>query len=209
MVETKDLDKPFTREDVSIEQEETAYSGFFTAKKFTLRHTLFAGGQSALITRELFCRGQSVGILLYDPQLDCVGLTRQFRIGCLDNVEGPWVWEVIAGVNDKNETPQQVAVREVAEESGIVIEERDLLPICGYYTSPGGTDEYLQLYCALTSLAEAGGVYGLDGEGEDILFKTLSYDMVISAMLNGSINNAATVIALQWLQLNKARLAEN
>jgi ADP-ribose pyrophosphatase len=202
------LDKKFSKADVDIREEKTVYQGFFKIKKFLLSHQLFRGGQSRILMRELFCRGTSVGVLLYDPHSDRVGLAKQFRIGCLENETGPWVWEVIAGINDKNETAEQSALREVAEESGIVITQANLVPICNYYSSPGGTDERLQLFCAITTLAETEIVSGLEQEAEDILFKTLAYPEVINAMLDHKINNAATIIALQWLQLNRQSLRE-
>ena len=202
------FDKKFCGADVDIKEEKTAYQGFFKIKKFLLSHSLFRGGQSKTLMRELFCRGSSVGVLLYDPQSDRVGLAKQFRIGCLDNEQGPWVWEVIAGINDKNEKPGQVAVREVQEESGLCITEASLVPICNYYSSPGGSDERLQLFCAISALTETESLSGLEQEAEDILFKTFDYPVAIGAMLDGSINNAATIIALQWLQLNRHSLRE-
>jgi len=201
-------DKKFTRHDATVMEEKTVYQGFFKIKKFLLTHRLFRGGVTREVSRELFCRGTSVGVLLYDPVTDRVGLAKQFRIGCLDNEQGPWVWEVIAGINDKNETPEQVALREVREESGLTITQASLVPICNYYSSPGGSDERLQLYCAITPLSEVEDVFGVDHESEDILFKTLAYPEVINAMLDHSINNAATIIALQWLQLNRQSLRE-
>lgn len=200
------LDKKFSRADANIAEEKTVYQGFFRIKKFLLDHKLFGGGYSKPLLRELFCRGTSVGVLLYDPRSDRLGLVKQFRIGCLDNEQGPWVWEVIAGINDKNESAGQVALRELQEECGIVLTEANLVPICNYYSSPGGSDERLQLFCALTALTEMENVSGLEQEAEDILFKTFDYTEAIGAMLNGSINNAATIIALQWLQLNRQKL---
>lgn len=191
---------------IDILEEKTVYSGFFKIKQFILRHSLFQGGQTPAITRELFCRGTSVGVLLYDPRSDRVGLVRQFRIGCLGNEQGAWVWEVIAGINDKRENPAAVARREVEEECGLELAEEALIPICNYYSSPGGTDERLQLYCGLRHLDDTERFGGVAGETEDILFKTFDRSEAIGAILNGTINNAATIIALQWLELNKAEL---
>jgi len=202
------LDKKFSLTNVAIQEEQTVYRGFFQIKKFLLKHALFRGGDSGAVRRELFCRGESVGVLLYDPDTDRVGLARQFRIGCLANEYGPWVWEVIAGVKEKGETSEQVAIREVNEESGIVIDGNHLLPVCNYYSSPGGSDERLQLYVAMAALKNTENVFGLAEENEDILFKTFDYPSAINAMLSGEINNAATVIALQWLQLNRQMLRE-
>jgi len=200
------VDKHFSRHDITIAEEQIVYKGYFKIKQFLLKHKQFHGGESKTITRELFCRGNSVGVLLYDPVSDRVGLAKQFRIGCLENEHGPWVWEIIAGVNDKQESAAQVAVREVKEESGIVVREDKLIPICNYYSSPGGTDERLQLFCALIELPEIEAVHGLESESEDILFKTMDYSQAFSAMLQGMINNAATIIALQWLELNRHKL---
>jgi ADP-ribose pyrophosphatase len=202
------LDKTFNRADVTIGEAKVVYKGFFRIQKFLLKHKLFHGGESKLISRELFCRGNSVAVLLYDPACDRVGLVKQFRIGCLDNEHGPWVWEIIAGVNDKNESAEQVAIREVREESGMAITAANLVPICNYYSSPGGTDERLQLFCAITALPETEEVHGLHDEAEDILFKTFDYTEAIGATRQGTINNAATIIALQWLELNRQRLRE-
>jgi len=200
------LDAEFTEKDVDIIKSKTAYNGFFKIKKILLQHKLFQGGLSDEIKRELFCRGTSVGVLLYDPDSDRVGLVQQFRIGCLQSENGPWVWEVIAGINDKQESSMDVAIREVREESGLSLMPESLTPICEYFASPGGSDEQLQLYCGITPFDNEQGIFGLKEESEDILFKTFAYDQVISAMLEGRINNAATIIALQWLQLNREKL---
>jgi len=200
------LVKLFSRNDVRLLEEKTVYSGFFKIKQFLLKHKLFHGGESKMISRELFCRGNSVAVLLYDPVSDRVGLVKQFRIGCLNNEHGPWVWEVIAGVNDKNERATHVAVREVQEESGITITEEGLVTICNYYSSPGGTDERLHVFCAIISLPEVEEVHGLADEAEDILFTTFNCEAAFRAVREGIINNAATIIALQWLELNRPAL---
>ena len=58
---------------------------------------------------------------------------------------------------------------EVAEETGLHITADCLQPIARYYSSPGGTDERLQLFCALCELPEnPDGTYGRPEEGEDI-----------------------------------------
>jgi ADP-ribose pyrophosphatase len=202
------LDRLFTRKDVLIKEDKSVYRGYFGIRKFLLSHRLFSGKTSALFTRELFTRGQSVGVLLYDPWCNRVGLVKQFRIGCLDNVHGPWVWEVIAGVNDRRESPEQVALREILEESGHQLCPEQLIPVLDYYASPGGSDEHMYLFCAIAHLDMEEHLNGLSDEHEDILFKVFAYEEAIGAMLSGLVNNAATVISLQWLQLNKTLLQE-
>lgn len=197
----------FSRSDVELLENEEAYQGFFTIRQYRLRIPLYEGGVSPVFQRELFVRGDSVGVLLYDPASDRVALVRQFRIGCLGNEAGPWVWEVVAGIIDKEESAEAVALREITEETGLTILPGQLQPICQYYSSPGGSDERLQLFCALVDLsAVQEGIHGLAEEAENIEFKTFDYPTVVNAMLEGEINNAATIIALQWLQLNREQL---
>ena len=195
--------------DVVIEKTETVFSGFFRVLRYQLTHRLFNGGWSAPISRELFARGNSVGVLLYDAQRDCVALTQQFRIGCLDNEHGAWVWEVVAGMVKPDEADMDVAVREVAEETGLHIQSTCLLPVARYYSSPGGTDERLRLFCALCELPDdLDGIHGLPEEGEDIRVRRFAADAVFDAMLEGTINNAASIIALQWLQIHRDALRQ-
>ena len=56
--------------------------------------------------------------------------------------------------------------------------------------------------------AGMGGIFGLQEENEDIKVHVLSAEDAFAAVRSGRINNAATIIALQWLQLNYARVKE-
>lgn len=194
----------FSRADVKILSEKTVFKGFFEMREYRLSHRLFRGGWGEPITRELFVRGLAVGVLLYDPDHDLVGLVEQFRIGALDNAAGPWLLEVVAGVVEAGETPEDVALRELEEEAGI--SGAELLPVCDFLVSPGGESERIKLYCGLTSLEGKGGIFGLDEEGEDIRFQVMSRQDAMQAMADGYCNNSQIVICLQWLMLNVSKL---
>lgn len=194
------------KSDLHIQQTELVYNGFFKMKKIHLQHALFAGGQTPTITRELFDRGEAVAVLLYDPILDSVVLTEQFRIGATDEAS-PWLFELVAGMIESGEQPQEVAKREALEEAGAVIEQ--LIPICDYLVSPGGTNEKLYVYLALVDSTQLQGIHGLADESEDILLHTFSRETAYRAVQSGQINNAATIIALQWLQLNVNHYRKN
>ena len=189
----------FTRDDVTVLENKPVYQGFFEVRRFTLQHALYNGGESQPLSRELFVRGESVGVLLYDPVNQLVGLVQQFRVGALNDPNSPWLYEVVAGMREEHQSVEETAKREVSEETGLVIES--LERICSYWVSPGGCDEKLHLFCAYTDLSEAGGHYGSSEENEDILFQVLTVDQVARMFSEGVFNNAATVIALQWLQL--------
>lgn len=194
----------FGQDDVRIEAQELVFKRFFSIEKLTLRHKLFAGGWSEPITRELFRRGGAVAVLLFDPKLRQVGLVEQFRVGAMTQPDGPWLLEIVAGMFDADETAEVVARREVAEETGL--EFHSLHFICEYFSSPGGTDEKLSVYCALCDLSNAGGIHGVVEEGEDIRVQVLPVDDVFRHLYSGRFNNAATLIGLQWLQFNIDRL---
>ncbi|MCW8195770.1 NUDIX domain-containing protein [Proteobacteria bacterium 005FR1] len=188
----------FSREDVEISSEETVYDGFFKVRHYQLRHKLFAGGWSNELSRELFVRHEAVGVLLYDPERDLIGLVEQFRIGALEEPNGPWCLEVVAGIIDTNESPEQVAIRELKEEANARAERMEY--ICQYLPSPGGTNERLHLYCGYCDLSQVAGVHGLDSEDEDIKVHVFPAAEVFDQLYSGRFNNAATLISLQWLQ---------
>ena len=204
-IENLEQDSMAVKYRTEIVDKEIAYKGFFKLEKYRLRHSLFQGGMSNTMSRELFERGHAVAVLPYDPQRDEVVLLEQFRIGALNGVNGAWLTEIIAGMIDKDETAEQVARREAVEEAGCEIKE--LIPICNYYVSPGGTSETIELYCGIVDTEQVQeGIYGLEEENEDIrVFKT-SYQQLIGWLEQGKINSAAPVIAVQWLMLNRETL---
>ena len=89
--------------------------------------------------------------------------------------------------------------REAVEEAGC--ELTTLLPICHYWSSPGACSEKVALFCAKVDATNAGGIFGLDEEHEDIRVIAVDTSKAFEAVANGDINNAASIIALQWLQL--------
>jgi ADP-ribose pyrophosphatase len=183
------------------------YSGFFRMEKYRLRHELFSGGWSPDITRECLERGHAVAVLPYDPERDQIVLLEQFRIGALDFPGGPWLLEIVAGIMDEpGETPEDVARRETIEEAGCEIIE--LVPICHYLVSPGGTSESITLFCGRVNVAQVGGICGVVDEHEDIRLHVVSRAEALNLLDSGRINSAAPIIALQWLKLNHSQLLE-
>ncbi|MBT4766485.1 MAG: ADP-ribose diphosphatase, partial [Methylococcales bacterium] len=51
---------------VNVIKQEYLYRGFLSLKRIRLQHTLFEGGWSDEIDRELIDRGDCVAVLLYD-----------------------------------------------------------------------------------------------------------------------------------------------
>ncbi len=190
-----------------ILETSTGYAGFFRILRYRLRHRLFSGEWSRELTRELFERGHAAAVLPYDPVTDRVVLTEQFRIGALQAPGGPWLLEIVAGIIEAGETPQDVVRREAMEEIGCAVS--DLVSICDYHVSPGGTSERIHLFCGRVDASQAGGVHGVADEDEDIRVVVMSADDAIAHMQAGQIVSAAPIIALQWLMMNRASLREN
>lgn len=194
----------FNASDVTIEKRETVFQGFFRMDKLWLTHARFDGRDMPVFTRELFIRGDATCVLPYDPVRDEVVLLEQFRLGALGRNQSPWLLELVAGMNEDGETPEDVAQREGQEEAGLSFGK--LTKICDYMVSPGGTTELIHLFCGLISTEAAGGLYGVEHEHEDIRAHVVSAEAAIAMIHDGRINNAAAIIALQWLELNRSRL---
>ncbi|HEY8097358.1 MAG TPA: NUDIX domain-containing protein [Methylobacter sp.] len=195
------MDKQF-----EILDKEIVYQGFFRVEKYRLKHTLFGGGWSAEITRELFMRGSCVAVLLYDPQADKVVLIEQFRTGAVLHPEKAWLVEIVAGAIEEGENAVDVAYRESMEEAGCKIEQ--LIVINEFYTTPGGSSEMITLFCGKVDSTQVGGIHGLDHEDEDILVRAVDFDEAYLMLENGEIESAIPIIAIQWLALNRQKLKQ-
>ena len=184
------------------------YDGFFRMEKYRLRHELFQGGWSPDITRECLERGHAVAVLPYDPETDQMVLVEQFRVGALEFPGGPWLLEIVAGIIDHpGETTEDVARRETIEEAGCTLLE--LVPICHYLVSPGGTSESITLFCGrINASSVAPGVRGVVAEHEDIRVQVVTRAEAMELLRTGRINSAPPIIALQWLELNRPALLE-
>lgn len=189
------------KDDIDIIEREACFRGFYQLDRVRLRHRQFAGGMGPQLSRELFVRHDAVCVLPYDAQRDAVVLIEQFRVGAMDKSANPWLLELVAGLIDKDEEPEDVARREAVEEANLQLTA--LWPITQYYPSPGGSDERVHLFVGRCSSEGAGGVHGLAEEGEDIRVHVWPLADALQAVKDGRIDNAASIIALQWLALNR------
>ncbi|MBY7834880.1 ADP-ribose diphosphatase [Vibrio fluvialis] len=193
----------FTPEDVEIVSTETLFQGFFRMVKYRFKHRLFQGGWSQTIEREMFERGHAAALLPYDPQRDQVVMIEQIRVGALKHAN-PWQLEIVAGIIDRAESAEEVVRREAEEEAGISVNRTE--KITSYYPSAGGCSEKLDVYVGEVDASLAHGVHGLDYEGEDIKVHVMSRRDAYQLVKEGRIENGASIIALQWLELNYGQL---
>jgi ADP-ribose diphosphatase len=191
---------------VRILRKKTVYRGYFRLDVYVLRHRLYRGGMSAAMTREVFERGNTVGVLLYDPTRDALVLVEQFRLPAYVAGFPAWQTEIVAGIiEDQRERPRAVAVREAHEETGVVLAGAPFL-VQKFMPSPGGSTERFHLFCARVDSRGVGGIHGLPHEHEDIRVTVKKFSAAMDLALSGRIQNGPTLIALYWLAANRARL---
>ena len=190
-----------SKETAEIVRQEVVFQGYFKVVRYFFRHTLHKGGMSGEVSREVFERGQAGGVLMYDPGRDEVVLIRQFRAGAYVAGRHPWTWEVVAGIIEEKETAEIMIRRETVEEAGIKVGE--LIPIQNVMLTPGACSEACQIFLGRIDSSEAGGVFGLAEEHEDILVKVMPFADAYAMVERNEVDNAVGVIALQWLALHR------
>lgn len=192
---------------VEVLERVERYEGFFGLSAFRLRHTLYGGGWSHEISRELFHRGACVAVLPYDPVREEVLLIEQFRIGALGQKEPPWLTEIVVGGIEAGETPEDVAFREAGEEAGLDLKK--LHRVGSFFTSPGGTGERVTLFIGLVEGPLEGGLHGLAEEGEDIRSFVLTLSDAEKAVELGVVDSMIPAYAIQWLMSHRHILTGN
>ena len=192
---------------VIIKSKECVFDDLFKIDRAVIQYEKFDGTMTNDVVRFNFDRGNSVGILLVNPQKQSIILTRQFRYPAYvaDETNG-WLLEIVAGMIEPGVEILEAAKHELLEEVGYAVDKFE--PIHIFYPSPGGTSEKVYLYYAEVNEAQKtdkGG--GLAGEGEDIQIVELPIAEVLRLLDSGQIRDAKTIIALQWLsqKVNKKR----
>lgn len=192
------------KNDVEIIACETLYRGFFSLNLYRFRHRLFNGKVSGEIKREIFERGHAAVLLPYDPVTDEVVLIEQLRIAAINSSASPWLLEMVAGIIETGESVEAVCRREALEEAGVIVGRCKSVLNC--LASPGGSSERLSIMVGEVDARTAEGCHGLIEENEDIRVHVVSREQAYRWVEEGAIDNAASVIALQWLALHHESL---
>ncbi len=182
------------------------YAAFFAVEEMDLRFRRFDGRLSEPVRRAAFLSGDAVTVLPYDPVRDRVLAVEQFRAGPHARGDAQsWQIEAIAGRIDPGETPEEAARREAEEEAGLTLGA--LLPVAGYYPSPGICAEFLYSYVALCDLPDGvEGVFGVEGEAEDIRGHLIGFDDLMALVASGEAGNGPLILTALWLQRERPRL---
>lgn len=189
----------FTKNECKKISEKSNYQEFLGIIKSHYEIAVFGSDEKITIEREYLNAKKVVGVLLVDLKQKKILLTEQFRIGAINDEQSPWLLEIVAGMQDADESNSKLAEREVKEETGC--EFKSLIPINEYWVSPGISNEHMSLYCGLIDSPEV-GIFGCKDEDENIKTHLVDFETAFKWAKNGKIKNASTLIAIQWLQLN-------
>ncbi len=188
------------RSKFKIINKKNIHKGFFEMNEVTLKYKKIDGSWTNNIKRELFGGAQVSAVLPYDPIKKEIVLIQQFRPGTISKNFNNFLYEIVAGIIDKGESPETTAKRECIEETGCKI--KSILPIQGYFPAPGSSESYYHLFLGEVEAFEGSRTMGLENENEDILVKCYNFDKVKEMLQNKEIVNGITLIALQWFFLN-------
>jgi nudix-type nucleoside diphosphatase (YffH/AdpP family) len=151
--------------------------------------------------REVYDRGNGAAILLYNLKQKTILLTRQFRLPTyLNGNKSGMMLEVCAGLLDLD-SPEECIIRETEEETGYrILKAKKIMQA---YTSPGAVTEILHLfigeYDESMKINEGGG---LESEQENIEVIELPFEEAYNKIGSGEINDAKTLILLQYAKIN-------
>ena len=175
------------------------HSGFFSLNKYEFTHKKHDGEWTNKISREIFEGVHVASLLPYDPIKKEIILIQQFRAGVLARYDKDYLYEIVAGIIDKDEKPEDTAIRECLEETGCVVKK--ILPIQSYFPSPGSSESYYHIYLGEVNSFDGERISGLEKENEDILVKSFKIDDVRQMLKEKKIINGLTLVALQWFFL--------
>ena len=186
--------------DVIISERKVVAKGFHSYEHFRFSLATSAAPQ----TRDILRSGSVVAVLPVDLERGEVVLLQQFRLAAhLGNGKGNLI-EIVAGYVEANEHPSQAARRECIEEIGVA--PNALVELFTYFTSPGMSDEQITLFLGIVDAARAALAEGDEREASALL--RVPIDAALSALAAGTVRNGPLIVALQWLALNRGRLAD-
>ena len=152
--------------------------------------------------RVVFSRKDATVVLLYNRETKTIILTDQFRLPTYVNGnESGMLTEAPAGTIDEGESPETCIQREIEEETGYEVSE--VKRVMQAYLSPGSVTEKLYFFIAEYSANMKKGKGGGTDETEDIEVKETPFADAVEMVVNGSLQDAKTIMLIQYAQIHK------
>ncbi len=156
--------------------------------------------------RDVLMAGKVVLVIPVDITLQKIAMIRQFRLPAhLANGRGDLV-EFVAGRVEAGETLAEAASRECTEEIGVA--PAKVVELLTYLSTPGVTDEEVTIFLAAVDAAQVREGPLVSPDGEQLLVHLVSVDEAVAALDHNAVRGGPLVIGLQWLALNRNRMAE-
>lgn len=168
-----------------------------------LQYERLNGTMSEPLERYSFERGDSVAAVIHNPATDKVLLAEQFRYPTFDKGPG-WILELPAGVIKPDEHPTEAMRRELREE--LRYNAQYLYHVSTFYVSPGGSSERVLLFYVPTTDALKEQVTLESPQEEEIRTVSRSVTQILGDISRGNLQDAKTIIGLQWLHINREHL---
>ena len=182
-----------------IINKKNLYKGFFNLNKYEFIHKKHDGTWTEKVEREIFSGAHVSTLLPFDPIKKEIVLIKQFRAGTLQRYDKDYLYEIVAGIINENEIPEETAKRECLEETGCKVNK--IKEIQTYFPAPGSSESYYHLYLGEINSFEGERIMGIENENEDILVKAFKINEVKNMLNRKMIKNGLTLIALQWFFL--------
>ena len=181
-------------------QTEVLSDNWYTLNKIDFDYQL-KNGEWVRQSRESYDPGNGACILLYNTTKNTVVLIKQFRMpSYVNGNETGMMVEVCAGLLDGDD-PETCIIKETEEETGYKI--KNVQKVFESYMSPGAVTEIIHFFVAeyddQMKVSEGGG---LEIEHEDIEVLEYDFDEVKQMLKNGKINDAKTIMLIQYAQIH-------
>jgi GDP-mannose pyrophosphatase NudK len=191
---------------IKIKNVEVLSDDWYILKKTTFDY-LRNSGEWQTQSRETYDRGNGATILLYNLKWQSVILTRQFRFPAyMNGLADGLLIETAAGLLDQA-SPEERIRAEAEEETGFQV--KSVKKVFEAYMSPGSVTEKLYFFIAEYEPAQKGKGGGVEAEGEDIEVLELSFAEALQMLQGGKIQDAKTIMLLQYAALNLFSVANS
>lgn len=179
---------------VDVVSDERVHDGFRNLSIIHYRDGLNAD----VVRREIVKAPRAVAVVAHDPILDRLVMIRQFRYAAQLSTGRGMTAEIVAGLMEDGENPEQTARRELMEEAGL--EAKSLTPLCQFLTTPGLTDELIHLFHAEVDASELTERAGSAVENEVTFPFLVSLDEAFKAAASNDIQNGIVMLGLLWFE---------
>lgn len=182
---------------VIVHEKRLVVNDYFKVEEATFSVENADGCMGTPNRRIVLDRGDSVAAVIVDVERKKLILTKQFRYPTFEKGPG-WMTEIVAGVIENAESPEEAVQSEILEEIGY--HTNYLRKIGMFYLSPGGSSERLFLFYAEVQPEDRVPECERPRDPEeDIAIVEVPLTDLHKYHAMGSFSDAKTIIGVTWL----------